>query len=886
MTTQTTLSGAEIRKKFLSYFESLQHTIVPSSSLIPHGDPTLLFTNAGMNQFKNVFLGVEKREYTRATTCQKVVRAGGKHNDLENVGKTARHHTFFEMLGNFSFGDYFKKDATAWAWELVTKHLNMDPERLWISIHYSDDDAFDLWHKNVGVKPERIVRLGDKDNFWAMGDTGPCGPCSEIYYDQGIEVGCGRPECNLECDCGRFTEFWNLVFMQFNRNEAGELIPLPRPSIDTGAGLERCAALIQGVGSNFETDLILPIILHAADLAGVKWKANEQTDTALRVLADHARAGTFLISEGITPSNEGRGYVLRRIIRRALRYGRALHFQDAFLYRITDRVIDMMQDVYPELSASRNYVSEVCRSEEQKFKTVVENATAQLEAIFAQAVDEKRAQLHGKEVFKLYDTFGLPLDFVQEMANERNFDVDVAGFEEEMEKQRKAARAAWKGDIAFEAQEVYRNISRDFQTQFTGYGSIQERGCEVTQILMEFKPVRKISEGDEAEVILNRTCFYAESGGQLGDRGILVGSSGRARVVDTQTPVSGLILHKVKMESGNLEAGEVVEALVDPSYRASVRKNHTATHLLHATLRSQLGEHVKQSGSLVAPDRLRFDFTHHAGLKAEDVRNLELRVNERVLSNLLVDTRETTVEGAIAEGAMALFGEKYGDRVRMVTIGDFSKELCGGTHCSTTGEVGAFLIARESSTAAGIRRVEALTGVGALEYVQQERRLVHDLTASLKVSREELMERVQDLMERSKKMEKEIERLKAHNMLGATADNLVREQALPDGKSVYIKLFADAEQDQLGNFVDEIFRSGKYAVVAAGSVSGATLVVRVDESGDAAKLFRSKYAAEFGGGGGGRKDFAKGGLKKLKDQPADESLDKLLKLTLDYKSGS
>ncbi|HSP07528.1 MAG TPA: alanine--tRNA ligase-related protein, partial [Acidobacteriota bacterium] len=424
------------------------------------------------------------------------------------------------------------------------------PEQLWISIHYSDDEAFDLWHKNVGVKAARIVRLGDKDNFWAMGDSGPCGPCSEIYYDQGPEFGCGRKECNLECDCGRYTEFWNLVFMQYNRGDSGELTPLPRPSIDTGAGLERCAALIQGVGSNFETDLILPIIQFSAEMAGVRWKSGEQTDTALRVLADHARACTFLISEGVTPSNEGRGYVLRRIIRRALRYGRSLHFQDAFLYRITGCVIDLMKDPYPELTASRGYVAEVCKSEEQKFKSVVENATSQLEAIFAQAVDEKRTQLHGKEVFKLYDTFGLPLDFVQEMANERKFDVDVAGFEEEMEKQRKAARAAWKGDMAFETQEVYRSLSQDYRTEFTGYGSIQERNCEVKQILMGYKPVQKIAQGDDAEIILNRTCFYAESGGQLGDRGILVGASGRARVLDTQTPVSGLIVHKVRIESG------------------------------------------------------------------------------------------------------------------------------------------------------------------------------------------------------------------------------------------------------------------------------------------------------------------------------------------------
>ena len=700
----------EVRKTFLDFFKDRGHTIVPSSSLIPHGDPTLLFTNAGMNQFKNVFLGIEKRDYPRAVSCQKCVRAGGKHNDLENVGKTARHHTFFEMLGNFSFGDYFKKEATAWSWELATQGFRMDPERIWVSIHHSDDEAFQLWSKHVGVPAERIVRLGDKDNFWAMGDTGPCGPCSELYYDQGPEFGCQRAECNLECDCGRYTEFWNLVFMQFNRNEKGELIPLPKPSIDTGAGLERTTTLVQGVESNFEIDSIFPLIELAGNLSGVKWKASEATDVALKVLADHSRATTFLIAEGITPSNEGRGYVLRRIIRRALRYGRLLHFGDAFLYKITDKVVDLMQDVYPDLTPAREYVSQVCKSEEEKFKSVVENATSQLEEVFEIATEQKRSKLTGKEVFKLYDTFGLPLDFVQEIATERNFEIDISGFEEEMEKQRKAARAAWKGDNAFEAQEVYRNLSQTFQTTFTGYSSVQETNCEIVQILQDYKTVGKISKGETAEIILNKTCFYAESGGQLGDRGELVSSSARAKVVDTQVPVQGLIVHQVEVVEGSFETGQFVNATVDPVFRASVRKNHTATHVLHATLRETFGEHVKQAGSLVAPDRLRFDFTHYGGLKADEIRDLEHRVNERVLSNYIVNTEVTTVEKAMSEGAMALFGEKYGDDVRMVTIGEFSKELCGGTHCATTGEVGAFLIGRESSTAAGIRRIEAVTG--------------------------------------------------------------------------------------------------------------------------------------------------------------------------------
>lgn len=878
------MKSNEIRQKFLDFFAERGHRIVPSSSLIPHGDPTLLFTNAGMNQFKNVFLGLEKRDDSRATSCQKCVRAGGKHNDLENVGKTARHHTFFEMLGNFSFGDYFKKDATAWAWELSTQGYGLDPERLWISIHYSDDEAHELWNKNVGVPAERIVRLGDKDNFWAMGDTGPCGPCSELYYDQGPSFGCGRKECSIECECGRYTEFWNLVFMQYNRNEAGELIPLPRPSIDTGAGLERTTALIQGVSSNFETDLLFPLIEFSSEISGVKWKASEQTDIALKVLADHSRAATFLISEGITPSNEGRGYVLRRIIRRALRYGRTLRFQDAFLFRLTGKVVELMGPVYPELVPSVDYVAQVCKSEEEKFKSVVENATDQLEGIFEQAKEEKRDTLTGREVFRLYDTFGLPLDFVQEMADERNVNVDVTGFDEEMEKQRKAARAAWKGDVAFDAQEVYRGLSRAYQTVFTGYSSIREKDCEIVQILVDYKPVLKVSEGETAEIILNKTCFYAESGGQLGDRGRLKSASGTAMVLDTQLPVAGLFVHQVKLVLGSLELGDFVEAEVDPTFRQSVRKNHTATHILHSTLRNQLGEHVKQSGSLVAPDRLRFDFTHYTGLKADEVAELERKVNERVLSNYLVETKITSVDEAIAEGAMALFGEKYGDQVRMVTIGNFSKELCGGTHCGTTGEVGAFLIAREGSTAAGIRRIEALTGIGALEYIQQERKLIDSLTSALKISRDELLDRIQTTIHRNKALEKEIERLKTKSMQGSADEDLSAVETLPNGKQILVKLFPEAEADQLGNFVDDLFRSNKYSIVTAGAVSNGTAAVRVEEGENASELFRNHYVPEFGGGGGGRKDFAKGALKGLQNFPPSESLAKLMKASLNYKN--
>jgi len=641
--------------------------------------------------------------------------------------------------------------------------------------------------------------------------------------------------------------------------------------------------LIQGKKSVFETDLMFPIIQYTAEISGIPWGAAEETDIAFKVLADHTRAASFLISEGITPSNEGRGYVLRRIIRRALRYGRALRFSDAFLSRITNKVIDLMGDDYAELVPSREYVAGVCRAEEEKFKSVVENATAQLEILFEEAGDRGEQRLQGKDVFKLYDTFGLPIDFVQEMANERNFEVDVAGFDEEMDQQRK--RSTWKSSGNFETQELYRKLSETCHTVFTGYTRTEEENCETLQILRDFRAVPRIDEGETGEVILNKTPFYAESGGQLGDRGMLISSTGRAMVHDTQTPATGLVVHKVQMEKGYLQVGDSVNAIVDPSFRQSVRKNHTATHLLHATLRRILGDHVKQSGSLVAPDRLRFDFTHYTGLKADEVRDLEKQVNERVLSNVLVETKISTVDQAIADGAMALFGEKYGDQVRMVTIGDFSKELCGGTHCGSTGEVGAFLIARESSTAAGIRRIEALTGVGALEYIQQERRLVDDLSASLKTSPDEIVQRIQELMERNKKLEKEVERLKSKAMLGSGEADFTLDQSLQNGTRLFLKIFPEADTDQLGNFVDEIFRSGHYTVVAAGSVSSSSLTVRVAEGKDATTLFRKFYIPEFGGGGGGRKDFAKGGLKKLKELPPEESLKLLAEQTTSYLSG-
>ena len=695
------VTGNETRRQFLDYFQQRGHRIVRSSSLVPADDPTLLFTNAGMNQFKDVFLGRETRDYLRATTSQKCVRAGGKHNDFENVGKTARHHTFFEMLGNFSFGDYFKSEAIPLAWELVTGVYGLNPEQLWITVYQDDDDAHRIWNREVGVPSDRIFRLGEKDNFWAMGDTGPCGPCSEIHFDQGPAGSeAGHSQCSFPCECGRFVEIWNLVFMEFDRQTSGQLVPLPKPSVDTGMGLERMTAVLQGKHSNYDTDLLKPLTQYAAEISRRDYGSDKAADVSMRVIADHARATAFLVSDGVVPSNDGRGYVLRKIMRRAIRHGRLIGIEDEFLHRMGDRVADLMQDAYPELASTREYVSRVVRHEEQRFSSTLRIALDQLSEVLdrLEPSGSHPGSLPGEVMFKFYDTYGLPLDLMQEIADESGLILDEEGFNRRLAAQRERGRASWKETAAAAGSAPPPTAEK---TRFLGYTQLDTEESIIEGILIQGKQAALLPAGKVGEVFLDRTPFYAETGGQVGDAGVLKGGESEAVVQDTYPAPPGYSAHRVRCARGTLQVGDRVEARVDGTRRDSIRKNHTATHLLHAALRQLVGFHVKQSGSLVAPDRLRFDFTHYAALSPEDLIEIEDLVNRKVMDNLPVTTLVQDLNQAVAEGAMALFGEKYGEQVRVVSVNGFSKELCGGTHVSRTGDIGLFKIVSESGIAAG-----------------------------------------------------------------------------------------------------------------------------------------------------------------------------------------
>ena len=824
------MNSNEIRTRFLKFFEGRGHRIVRSSSLVPANDPTLLFTNAGMNQFKDVFLGREKRDYARACSSQKCVRAGGKHNDLEQVGRTRRHHTFFEMLGNFSFGDYFKAEVIPWAWELVTNDLAIPKEKLYVTVFEgktppyagipSDIEAEDLWAKIV--PRGRIFRRDGTENFWQMGETGPCGPCSEIHYDMGPEAsGLGHKDCKFPCpeDCGRYVEIWNLVFMQFNRDEHGQLTPLPRPSIDTGAGLERLAAVLQGKLSNFDTDLFRPLIDEAATLANTEYGANHDADVSLRIIADHARASTFLISDGVLPSNEGRGYVLRRIMRRAMVHSRMLGAKEPFLHKVAQCVIDIMEGAYPELLESAKQVNRAIKAEEKRFADAVDQALREwddlirskhVDRLMSQLDEEKpvatnrftdayglflkrrdpevlfeaverelghrRAErfqtewdardippvtIAGDEAFRLWDTFGLSLDFMQEIARDQGHRLDVAGFERAMAEQRERARASWKGAEKKTAAPVYLEIVKEQESTFDGYQQVRSEKCQVVALVRNGEIVNEVKPGGQMEIVLDHTPFYAEAGGQVGDTGRFFAPDSDhevAQVTDTFRPVTGLTAHKV-VARDLIRAGDMVTAAVDAERRDAIRRNHTATHLLHAALRTTLGTHVKQAGSLVAPDRLRFDFSHYAELGEQDLLDIEDLVNQHVLKNEEVRTDLMDIEQALATGAMALFGEKYGDRVRVLSIddGSFSRELCGGTHVSRTGDIGLFKIVSEGSVAAGTRRIEAITGLGVLEHLRKADETLEMVGETLRAKPDEVLEAAQKLAETEKKLRKELD---------------------------------------------------------------------------------------------------------------------------------
>ncbi|MDD4145927.1 MAG: alanine--tRNA ligase, partial [Clostridia bacterium] len=724
------LSGNEIREKFLAYFESKGHTRVESSSLVPYQDPTLLFANAGMNQFKDVFLGLEKRPYTRATSSQKCVRAGGKHNDLETVGKTARHHTFFEMLGNFSFGDYFKREAITYAWEFLTKEMGLPEDMLYATIYQDDDEADDLWQELTSIPPERIVRLGEKDNFWSMGDTGPCGPCSEVLIDRGEKYSCG-PNCEIgKCDCDRFLEIWNLVFMQYNRDAEGKMTPLPRPSIDTGMGLERITSVVQDVESNYDTDLIKPLLKAVESLCGQTYY-RDQRGFAFRVVADHIRACTFLISDGVLPSNEGRGYVLRRILRRAIRFGKVLGIEDPFMDKLVPVVVDLMKGVYPAIEEKADYFAQVIRREEERFHVTLNEGIHLAQEIVHNLQEKGLTVIPGEEAFRLYDTFGFPLDLTEDIAEEAGFKVDVEGFNQAMEEQRAKARSARQEVRAWDLALTVQNLAGNLPaSKFTGYELLEDAG-EIGAILKDGELVAEAEDGEEVYLIVNRTPFYAEGGGQAGDMGEIAAASGQVRVENTKKMPDGKIVHQ-GVVSGVVSAGEKVTLLVDILARRNTAKNHTATHLLQKALQIVLGDHVHQAGSFVEEARLRFDFTHFAALTREELWKIEDLVNDKIAESLEVTASEMSLAEAKKLGAMALFGEKYGETVRVVRIEDFSKELCGGTHVRNTSQLGLFKIISESAVGSGLRRIEAVTGQGVRQYLAEKESSLEELAVLLK----------------------------------------------------------------------------------------------------------------------------------------------------------
>ena len=862
MTQPHTLGAADVRRAFLEFFRERGHTIVASSPLVPGNDPTLLFTNAGMVQFKDVFLGQDKRDYLRAATSQRCVRAGGKHNDLENVGYTARHHTFFEMLGNFSFGDYFKRDAIRFAWEFLTGTLELDPGKLWVTVFRDDDEAADIWLKEVGVSAQRFSRLGEKSNFWAMGDTGPCGPCSEIFYDHGPGVRGGPPGSPDE-DGDRFVEIWNLVFMQFDRAADGTMTPLPKPSVDTGMGLERISAVLQGVHSNYDIDLFRNLIRAAARLAGT----GNLESSSLRVIADHIRACTFLIVDGVLPSNEGRGYVLRRIIRRAIRHGYKLGIEEPFFYKLVEVLEQQMGGAYPELTRGRTLAERVLRQEEERFAETLTKGMELLEGVIAKITAAERAPratpavappvIPGDIVFKLYDTYGFPADLTADIARERGLSIDQAGFDAAMEAQRRRSQEASKFGV-----DLRGGVRIEAHTVFEGYEALAAEG-RVVALFKGGEPVERLTAGEHGEIILDHTSFYAESGGQVGDTGTLSGTDAHFQVEDTLKRGTAFA-HIGRLAAGAIRVGDLLRAQVDGERRRAIMLNHTATHLLHAALRKTLGTHVQQKGSLVAPDRLRFDFSHLQPVTPEQLETIERLVNAQIRLNTPAETRLMSFEDAVATGAMALFGEKYEKDVRVLRVGDFSMELCGGTHVQRSGDIGLFKIVSEGGVASGVRRIEAVTGEGAVDYVEQSEVLLKDLAHLVRGSRDDVKDKVRDALERTRQMEREIRALKDRLASGQGAD-LAEGAVDVQGVKVLATQVSGADAAALRGAVDRLKDKLKSAVVVLASVEGPEKVVLVVgvTADQCARIKAGELAgviaAEVGGRGGGRPDFAQAG---------------------------
>jgi alanyl-tRNA synthetase len=860
------VTGHDVRQKFLDFFAARNHRVVRSSSLVPGNDPTLLFTNAGMNQFKDVFLGMEKRHYSRATTAQKCVRAGGKHNDLENVGYTRRHHTFFEMMGNFSFGDYFKADAVAYAWDLITSGYGLPKDRLYVTVFREDDEAEELWQKVVGVSKDRIFRLDEKDNFWQMGETGPCGPCSEIHYDLGpgtAEPGREHEQFPLDGG-GRFVEIWNLVFMQYDRDASGRLTPLPKPSIDTGMGLERVAAILQGKLSNYDCDLLFPIVEEAGRLLGKSHGDDPRVDTVLRICADHARSTAFLINDGVLPSNEGRGYVLRKIMRRAMRNARMVGAGDPFLYQLTGFVADWMKGPYPDMLESVQRVARVVKDEEHRYSTTFQVA----EKVFQ---DEARSAaggvLPGAAAFKLYDTYGMALDEQLDIAREQGLSIDVQGFEEAMDKQRERARASWKGAEKAQIAPVYQELLGQGRTQFLGYESLSFGPCQVLALLVDQQRVSSVEPGAECEIVLDRTPLYAESGGQAGDTGVLLnGETGEplAFISATYNAVPGLIVHKAEV-MGAIRVDTLVRATANEFGRRATMRNHTGTHLLHAALRKVLGPHVKQAGSVVEPSRLRFDFSHYTAVDAGEIAEIERMANNQIITDTPVHSNQMDLDQALETGAMALFGEKYGEKVRVVSVGEFSRELCGGTHVQRTGEIGLVKITCEGSISAGVRRIEAVTGIGALSRFQESATLVQKSAAVLRTSEAEMLDHLEKLISHQKTLERQVEQLK-EKVAHASAGALEAQARDIKGAKVLSARLDGMDRAQMRNLADTFRNKWKSAVIVlASGEDGNVAIVSAVTKDLTAKVHAGKLAGAIaqavGGKGGGRPDLAEAGGK-------------------------
>jgi alanyl-tRNA synthetase len=850
------MTGNEIRKAFLDFFAERGHSVQPSGPLVPQGDATLMFANAGMVQFKRVFTGEERRPYTRAATSQKCMRVSGKHNDLEEVGRSPSHHTFFEMLGNFSFGDYFKKDAIEFAWDLLTRVFKLSPDELVVSVHRDDDEAYKLWRDGIGLEPRRIFKLGDDENFWQMGDTGPCGPCSEIHKitDRAAFEKGGDPSGP------GFVEIWNLVFMQFEQRADGTRVPLPKPSIDTGMGLERVTRVLQGKTSNYDTDLFQPLIKKAEELAGVAYGANPDSDVSLRVVADHARACAFLVGDGVLPSNEGRGYVLRRVLRRAARHGVLLGIDGPFLHAVVDAVIDEMGEAYPDLAKRRAFVLDAVKKEEERFGKTLGRGLALLDEEVTRAKRAKLTRLPGEVVFKLYDTFGFPTDLTEDILRGKGLGYDRAAFDAAMREQAERARAAWKGSGQEAPAEVY-NALATHPTSFTGYESLEGRS-RVRALLRDGAQVNEVAEGERAELVVDTTPFYAESGGQVGDVGAISGPEGTLQVEDVQRPVEGLVVHQGRVALGRLRVGDEVTLRVDAAARAATVRNHSGTHLLQWALRDVLGPQVTQAGSLVAPDRLRFDFTHDAPLSDEQVRAVEDRVNELILANHSGRVEQKSYREAIDAGAIAMFTEKYGDRVRVVSFGP-STELCGGTHAHATGDIGSFRIVGQSAIGAGVRRIEAQTGLGALEHARRDARVLRDASELLRTSPAELYERVTRLVERERELERELEKTRAQMRRGGSADPLSRVRVV-GGVKLLASEVEDATPKELRTLVDELKQRIGSGIVLLGVRHEGKAALALGVTADLVGRFKAgdlvrELARELGGTGGGRPDFAQAG---------------------------